>query len=587
MNSIWNKNLSRFRQRFPDLAKMMENQICFFEKYAGTENEKSILCPFWEISSAKNGEITSKENSILLHSAYNPQREAENLINSRKDEIKSAKAIVFEGFGLFYAPKIAANLFPQKTIILIEPDINHFLSAMLFVDAEELFLHNSIIFACGASTEQTITLINQFGILNSVFFSSTAQISHAQPYFSELSELIQRNRNKEKINNATLEKFRALWFRNSRRNIYKTAILEGVNIYKNRAKNLPFLVLGAGPSLQKILPRLNELKSKMVIVCVDTALRALLQQKVQPDFIVLTDPQYWAYRHIAGLKSPESILITENSVYPSVFKFECKKIVCCQSQIPVAQFFEKYCGEQGYLGAGGSVASCAWTFAKFCGAKNIFLCGIDLSFPEKQTHIKGSTFEQKIYTTSTKIKPAETAAMTLLFGGNASWEKDFYGKPVLSDKRMKMFAWWFESNIASSPETKTFTLSPEGLFIPGVEIFELKKLFDLPDIFPQKKEFLLSTQTAEEKSHREQGVKVAVKEFNAELQNALNICRDALKSLDAPNFNAEEYKTQLEKLKIASILQLVIPTNLNSLQENEQNAKIFKSIEEFCSKYFL
>ena len=177
--------------------------------------------------------------------------------------------------------------------------------------------------------------------------------------------------------------------------------------------------------------------------------------------------------------------------------------------------------------------------------------------------------------------------MPLLFGGNASWEKDFYGNPVLSDQRMKMFAWWFESNIAASPETRTFTLSPEGLFIPGVEIFELKKLSALPDILPRKKEFLSAAQTAEEKLRREQGFKVAVKEFNAELQNALNICRNALKSLNAPNFNAEEYKSQLEKLKIASILQLVVPTNLNSLQENEQNLKIFKSIEEFCSKYFL
>ncbi len=587
MNSIWNKNLSHFTRRFPDLEKMMENQISFFEKYAGTEDEKAILCPFWEVSNAKNGETTAKENSLLLHSAYNPQREAENLINSKKDEIQCSKAIVFEGFGLFYAPKIAATLFPQKTIILVEPDINHFLAAMLFVDAEELFSYNSIIFACGASTEQVITLVNQYGILNSVFFSSPSQIFHAQAYFSELSELIQRNKNKEKINNATLEKFRTLWFRNSKQNIQKTALLESVNIYKNRAENLPFLILGAGPSLEKILPLLKELKNRMIIVCVDTALRALLQQKVQPDFIVLTDPQYWAYRHIAGLKSPESILITENSVYPSVFKFECKKIVCCKSQIPVAHFFEKYCGEQGYLGAGGSVASCAWTFAKFCGAKNIFLCGIDLSFPKKQTHIKGSTFEQKIYTTSTRIKPAETAAMPLLFGGNASWEKDFYGNPVLSDQRMKMFAWWFESNVAARAEIKTFTVSPEGLFIPGVAPFELKKLLELPEISPQKKQFLSSMQTKEEKSRRENGFKFAVKEFNAELQNVINICQDALKKLNHPDFYAEKYKIQLENTKIASILQLVVPTNLNSLPEREQNCQLFKSIEQFCTKYFL
>lgn len=564
----------------------MEKQINFFNENAGTENEKSILYPFWEIFHAKNGETTAKENSLQLHSAYNPQREAENLINSKKEEIKNAKAIVFEGFGLFYAAKSAAELFPQKTIILVEPDINHFLAPMLLVDAEKLFLHSSIIFACGASSEQAITLINQYGILNSVFFSSAAQTVHAAKYFSELSTLIQRNKDKEKINNATLEKFRALWFRNSKRNIEKSMILETVNIFKSRAENLPFLVLGAGPSLEKILPHLASLKNKTVIVCVDTALRALLQQKIQPDFIVLTDPQYWAYRHIAGLKSPESILITENSVYPSVFNFECKKIVCAKSQIPVGQFFEKYCGEPGYLGAGGSVASCAWTFAKYCGAKNIFICGIDLSFPNKQTHIKGSIFEQKIYASSTKIKPAETAGMPLLFGGNASWEKNFYGKPVLSDQRMKMFAWWFESNIAASPETKTFTLSPEGLYIPGIEPFELKELLALPNVLPQKKEFLSASQTAEEQQKKAENLKTAKKEFNRQLQNALNICIEAQKNLDRPNFNAEEYKARLAQLQIAPVLALVPPTNLNFLPEKARNRQFFASIEKFCREYF-
>lgn len=587
MNSIWNKNIQLFKQRFPELSKMLEKQINFFNENAGTENEKLLLYPFWEISCAKNGEITAKENSLQLHSAYNPQREAENLINSKKEEIQTAKAIVFEGFGLFYAAKTAAGLFPQKTIILVEPDVNHFLAPMLLVDAEKLFLHSSIIFACGASSGQAITLVNQYGVLNSVFFSLPAQTSHAAQYFSEFSALVQRNKEKEKINNATLEKFRTLWFRNSKRNIGKSALLEGVNIFRLRAKNLPFLVLGAGPSLEKILPHLAKLKNKMVIVCVDTALRALLQRNIQPDFIVLTDPQYWAYRHIAGLKSPESILITENSVYPSVFKFECKKIVCAKSQIPVGQFFEKYCGELGYLGAGGSVASCAWTFAKYCGAKNIFLCGIDLSFPGKQTHIKGSTFEQKIHASSTKIKPAETAGMPMLFGGNASWEKDFCGNPVLSDQRMKMFAWWFESNIAASPETKTFTLSPEGLYIPGVEPLELEKLIEQPDILPQKTEFLSAAQTAEEKFRREQGFKAAVKEFNAELQAALNICIEAQKKLAAPDFNAEEYKARLASLQIAPVLALVPPANLNSLPEKAQAHQFFASIEKFCREYFL
>ncbi len=586
MNLIWNKNILLFKERFPKLAELLKLQIDFFNKYAGTE-EEPLLYNFWQIQLAKNGEPTAKENNIFLHSAYNPKKEAENLLNAKQQEIENSKAIVFKSFGLCYAPIVACEKFSQKTIILIEPDEKRFLAAMLFTNLEKLFLHNSIIFLIGAPTNQVITILNQYGILNCVFFELKAQIAHVAGYFSELSTLIERNREKEKINNATLEKFRSLWFRNSKKNISRSVLLETVNIYENKAKNLPFVVLGAGPSLEKILPLLHELKNKVVTVCVDTALRACLRNNFEPDFIILTDPQYWAYMHIAGLKSPNSILIAENSVYPSVFNFKCKKIVCCKSQIPVAQFFEKFCGEQGYLGAGGSVASCAWTFAKLCGAKNIFLCGLDLSFPNKQTHIKGSTFEQKIYTNSTKINPAEKSGISMLFSGNVSLEKDFYGNPVLSDKRMKMFAWWFESNIASSPKVKTYTISPEGLKIPGVIPTELKELLNFPDISEEKQKFLSLAQTNEEKQKKAEGFFKGKVEFNAELEKALNICKEAQKNLKNENLDSEEYKNKLACLKISSILALIPPTNLENLPKTEQDKLFFKSIANFCSSYSL
>jgi len=72
LNSTWNKNLSLFKNRFPELAKAMEKQIDFFEKTIGSQNEKELLYPFWEVFNAKNGDITAKENSIQIHSAYNP-----------------------------------------------------------------------------------------------------------------------------------------------------------------------------------------------------------------------------------------------------------------------------------------------------------------------------------------------------------------------------------------------------------------------------------------------------------------------------------------------------------------------------------
>ena len=38
-----------------------------------------------------------------------------------------------------------------------------------------------------------------------------------------------------------------------------------------------------------------------------------LKAGVEPDFVFLTDPQYWAWRHLAGLSSPQSILVAEGA----------------------------------------------------------------------------------------------------------------------------------------------------------------------------------------------------------------------------------------------------------------------------------
>lgn len=585
MNSIWNKNLSLFKNRFPQLAQLMENQLEFFNRYAGTETENTALYPFWEITTSRTNLPVAAENGLRLHSAYNPEREAETALAAKKEEITASKALVFSGMGLGYTVLKAVSSYKDKTIIIIEPDLNHFLAALLLVDFEAVFSHPSIIFACGCGTEQAITLLNQYGIHYCCFFSVQAQTAHGQPYFDQLETLIKRNKNKEDINNATLEKFRKLWFNNSKRNLSTTCRLEGVKLFRGKGKDLPFLVLGAGPSLDKILPYLNQLKEKIVTVCVDTALRSCLRVGYQPDFIVLTDPQYWAYRHIAGLKSPSSILIAENAVYPAVFKFNCKKIICCSSQIPLGTFFEKYCGEFGSLGAGGSVASCCWNFAELSGASRIYVAGLDLSFPKKQTHIKGSTFEQASHTNSLKIKSAETAGMPMLFSGNACWEKDYNDQPVLSDQRMKMFAWWFESRLAACPHVKTYTIAPEGLKIPGIQVCAIDELLSLPECTASKQEYLSFAQSERPLEELDSCYKKACMALEKQLQEAINICADAIKNLKSSSPNPELYQSKLSQLEIASFLELVPSTNVEKLTVSERYLMSFKSIAEFCKNF--
>lgn len=494
MNSIWNNNIQAFKQRFPSLAQMLLNQYSDAESLG---NSFSAL--FWELSPAKNGQTCGSEKGLRLCSNYNPEREASGAVNT--ETVKNKSTVVFYGFGLGYHVIEAARLINKKSaktskLVIIEPDAAHFFASLEILDWTEVFKVEQLVCAVNCPAESVLPLIEDTskinidmqGVSDSFYFDIPAFTAHCTEYFNTLRALIQRNQRKNEINAATLKKFGSLWERNCSRNRKYVNSLRFISSLKDSYSHLeiPFIIAGAGPSLERVLPDLREiyLKKKAVIICVETALKSLLRNGISPDFIILTDPQFWAYRHIAGLSAPESILITELSTYPSVFHFNCKEILLCASQFPYGQQIEQEAGfstEQiGDLGSGGSVASCCWNFAQYCGAKTIYLAGLDLGFPGGQTHIRGCSTEQTWHSQSNRLSGIENNTASTLHNASIKHGTDYNNNALTTDSRMKMFAWWFESRIAAcretNPELKTYTLCKESLMIPGIETADISEL---------------------------------------------------------------------------------------------------------------
>ena len=477
--------------RFPDLAKMFSLQT---ESDIPDDIPVHLVAPL-EILPSKSNCPTAKEGGKFLHSAYNPLREAEQAAKAAKSSLTEVYSAAFFSCGLGYAPISYANLFPNDTIIIVESDPRYFFTALSLVDWEPLFRHSNFIIALGTGIDSVVSLIEHTaGLKHTAISENAAQSQHAADYFQALRSLIERNKRKVEINASTLEKFSKLWLKNTCRNLHFLAETDGVNIFKNSCPgDLPCVILAAGPTLQDVLPQLAELKKRAILIAVDTALRACLRAGVEPDFVILADPQYYAYRHIAGLESPSSILITESAAYPAVFRFKCKKIVMCASLFPLGQYIEKQIGSKGELVAGGSVSTTAWDFARFIGAKEIFCAGLDLGYPGLETHIKGSTFEEAIHAKSSRLSPAEKQGSQILFGAGMSQESDYQGKQILTDSKMKMFAWWFESKQEEfKSSVKSYTLSAKSLKIPGFQVADVEELLSRPEKFTEKEKFLNS-----------------------------------------------------------------------------------------------
>lgn len=583
--SVWNKeifsrNIESFKARFPSLFSVYENLAekilsCDFEN----PDEMKSAFPFWDLCSAKNGSPVASENGLRLHSFYNPEREAEGLLS----DADRFDALCFESFGLGYAVVLAAEIlagnsvrkeqlssedfsddvlkerFSEKKIIILESEPLHFFASLCILDWTKVFRVKNLVLALSCPPDDAIKLINQSSVLKTKFIAVPSQTNHDKAYFSAIQTLVERNRKKEEINLATTKKFGKRWNENCIRNARNAFFSDGAEIFKDCAGDIPFLILAAGPSLNEIIPHLNELSGKCVTVAVDTSLRSLLKNGFQPDFVMISDPQYYAYRHLAGLSAPDTILVASQDVYPSVFRFRCRKIICSKSQMPIGKFFESFCGEKSEkadLGSGGSVASVAWNFSRLCGAKKIYLSGLDLSFPQKQTHIKGSTFEQAFHFFSKKTDSAETKSIPFLFSGNAEEAESFSGGKVMTDQRMKMFAWWFESRISETDAdfkssgvsglsesfecyvTETFTLNPNGLKIPGVKVASLSDLLNGKDFSLQKKDFF--------KNAEKKYISLNEKELlSAKFEEARLAFENATKGIDKSDFY--KVKSALEK----------------------------------------
>ncbi len=574
MNSIWTKNIALFAQRFPPLAQQFQ--------LSGTQDIPAELLAPVEILPAKNGQPTARENGIFFHSGYNPGREAETAVKNAKNIQAEVYTAVFYSLGLGYSVIEWAKKYPNDNLIIVETDPRYFFTALSAVDFESVFSVPNLIIALQADPSQVISLIEKCGgFTHSSIIANNAQAEHAKDYYLGLTNLINRNRQKSTINNATLEKFSHLWLRNSCRNLDKTASLDGVARYEGKCPDkLPALVLAAGPTLEQVLPHLKELKNKTIIIAVDTALRSCLMAGVEPDFIVLVDPQYYASRHIEGLSSKSSVLIAESAAYPSVFRFDCREIILCSALFPLGQYFEKRLGPKGELGAGGSVSTTAWDFARMTGAGEIYFAGLDLGYPDRQTHIRGSTFEEKSHTVSNRKSSAERAGIQGLFAAGIKKDKDYKGNMILTDEKMKMFSWWFESKCVEFPEVTTFTLSDRSLNIPGIKVSSVKELLEKPDVPELRKTFFEA-----ENSSRFKNDPVLFQKTKKELISGLDDLYQTAKKglslshegLTATPQRSAAIMTQLEKIEtliltseLKDAASLVFPTErrLNEIFEN-------------------
>ncbi|MDR1279108.1 MAG: DUF115 domain-containing protein [Treponema sp.] len=493
--AFWEANLRLVRRQYPGLAEQVE--------------KPEPAAPAAETAPGEAGEWDGDEGDIKLeyaaglpvlsirgihiHSHRDPEREARRLAESLATEEAPGPLLIL-GFGLAYGAEAAAARYPGRPLIIVERHAAILRKALESRNLASFLSSQKIVFVLGGTGEGINAALGLFEHSEwegkPLIVKNRALISLNGNWYGDVERRVETWISRGDVNQATLRRFGKRWVRNLSRNMEAIRDLPGISLLenlmapRNGLPDIPVFLAAAGPSLDRCAGLLPEIRRRCLVLAVDTSLRFLLKQGVDPDFVLSVDPQYWNSRHLDRSPAPHTRLIAESAVYPPVLRQPFRQCFLCGSLFPLGRFIEDRVDPKGRLGAGGSVATTAWDFARSLGTRTIWTAGLDLAYPDLKTHFRGALFEDRSHAESGRRSPAETWSVRALRDGQPFKALSRTGGPpepqILTDRRLSLYASWFEAQFRRFPELRSYRLFPGGLAIRGLEDSSPQALLALP-----------------------------------------------------------------------------------------------------------
>lgn len=188
------------------------------------------------------------------------------------------------------------------------------------------------------------------------------------------------------------------------------------------------LALGAGPSLDELLPKLHDARDSFFILAADAALSALSQYDLTPDAVVAVESQLAIEKAYIGFEGSGIPLIADMTSRPHVLSIMKGPVSFFMTEYctePFLERFRKLAQDNGIpvFQPLGSVGLYAVELALFLRAPGTPVCfsGLDFAWNNGITHCKGSPAHTNMLLNTSRLLPAGNPVAS--FGaGTSSFE---------------------------------------------------------------------------------------------------------------------------------------------------------------------
>lgn len=446
---ILQKNLRALAKEHPELARKIE---------------RAELPSGWNVFEAKNGmptlEVEHEGNYISVHSRYDPEKETISWCKAIPDEWD---VLVVFGFGLGYHYEVLFSLYPDKEIIFVENDLKHLKLALSTKDLAKNIRQYGfrVVVSQDPIWNSNEVILNHMG-KNIVFRALPAY----EKLFSDFLSMMQTNARdlirQHRGNIATMERFKQQWLENYVENVVAFVQSCPVKVFFDRFENRPAIIVAAGPSLEKNIHMLNDLRERAVIIAAGSSIKALEKNGIKPHLLVSFDGGEPNYQHFKDFDGEGLPLVFAPIIYPRIIKEYKGPLIGFELDISFVRWFNQKIGwDPGLLISGPSIANVCFDLAKKMGANPIVLVGQDLAYTDWKTHADGVK-HQRVF----EEKENEYIMVEDVFGG----------KVPTTGVLLNMKTWFEQQLRFLSGKPLVIDASEGGAKIGGTEILTLKEV---------------------------------------------------------------------------------------------------------------
>jgi hypothetical protein len=410
-----------------------------------------------------SGLPTVRYDNILLHSSYDPEKEAQRFT----EKLQTGARVCLYGFGLgYHLNAILDKIGPSGFLLVMELNPDILQAALILRDQTRIFEDPRFQLIFGED-EAIVSreISDQMERLTGDPTDPFEVLFHAPsfkcipsnfPSLTNALEVLLLERRFPAI-------FGSLENSNFLLNREIIASSPGINALKNSEKGKPGILVSAGPSLDLALPYLHRLQKDFLVACVDTSYPILIENNVQPDYVLSLDPQIDSAAHFMDCPTEKTRLIFTPSSNHNVLKFfsgEC--YVVFKDGHHLSKDNESTTKEKGTTRAGGSVACLGLDALIHLGCDPIFLIGQDCAFSGNRYYSSHSQFNNQL-----QSKISRTMSLEKLHLEKAGEKKQLSVKCahdnfLLTDQVMYSYLRTLEHIIQANPDTRVFNLYSHG-----------------------------------------------------------------------------------------------------------------------------